>query len=1205
MPKGLQAHAAERIDLDDLTLGTRTFTQNSVAKQIETVVLDNQSRIRRGFRIELPDQASFPGRIVVHGGDAYDALGKKLLNEDQATVTRTVTLQGSTTNFYVEIEFIEGDGDVDARAFWDPTVDQGADVSGDALPDGQEFSDNVATTKVPDWKIVTPISTTAFARTANPNSTRIPLALLRTDGSNQITNVVNTNLTTEKPATTLLEVLSTTLIRVQDAQLFPATSDIVVGEGAGSQETATISTSVPGTGLITLTGALTNSHTPGEICRGSGGASPNIIVESEIGRYRRDEVGATPPNHEIDVKDKLFQGDEIHGDILSRGHGGVNDRSDVNIQSLKDRIDFMAAQLQELKWGIMNPYTSLTDAARTPPVNFPATPRYFDRAGGVAGSRFATVTVGTGTGSFGDFNGTTHLALQAAVDSLPSGGHVHIKAGTYTLGADLTLPAVPLIITGEGSATIINVTSANNVVVATTSDIEIRDLDFDGSAGADSVALSIANNPDHLRLENVEFTDARVDVVIVTTITTTTFKNCKWISSAQTLSLGFVTSTTALGNISGSFENCVFENGNAGAGSSCIDSSTNLAGLVNCYFLKCYFQSSGGVASVLAGTTTDNAIFDQCVFNGGAFFGWHIDVTSGALNFKIKDCQNLDSGNGLLDATEVDHVTVDGYINNNSVGAAAVQVTNCSNVKIRNIDVTVNSNLSLVNAAIKILCSSGTVSDVLIDGCTLKGDTGGGLRLTTGIITDLNGGSAIVGLEISNCYFETMETGIYFANTGAAAEYRGVVISGNKFIDEGVSTTVAVTQKIGVFATSISAKQDWLIRGNIFKNLNPANTNTVGGNTRYGVLIFGQLNERFVVSDNEIKGVGDLSNAQTFVAGIRIQELASGTVSGNVIQDVNGIDAAAISVADEGIGNIAAEVTVANNHASIIHSTTGDCAGFVAYNARNVAVTGNTFSRLTKDTFSVGKLGSGILFGDTLNCIKTTISGNTIDITSGPFMTGIGILSQTITDLSISGNTVLNTYSGIFLSPQAAGSCQRISISGNTVESTSTNGIGISINVNASITDAACNVIAIVGNNITNSGNDSKNVEVRSSKFLTINGNVMNNVGSHSSVGLFNISTTNVNRVLMIGNYLSITDDNVAGFNRNIKLNATTTHYVALANIMDRQGGTNGNTLDSGASGVPSNQGLVAANLIDLITNSDSDEHGITTVGNGQHGIVF
>ena len=161
MPKRTNFVPNLRVDIDDLENATHTYSRSVNNIRWKRVLIDNYPRVSAGFRVEVPDQATNPGVVTIYNGFAFNRDGQLLLNEDAINTARSITLAGDAT-YYLEVEFTTTDTDSDARALWDPTFDNGLDTSGDELPDGREFSVNVATRVAEDWRIVDPVSTTGF-----------------------------------------------------------------------------------------------------------------------------------------------------------------------------------------------------------------------------------------------------------------------------------------------------------------------------------------------------------------------------------------------------------------------------------------------------------------------------------------------------------------------------------------------------------------------------------------------------------------------------------------------------------------------------------------------------------------------------------------------------------------------------------------------------------------------------------------------------------------------------------------------------------------------------------------------------------------------------------------------------------------------------------------------------------------------------------
>ncbi|NJL55183.1 hypothetical protein HC928_08335 [bacterium] len=449
MPDSLKVHSGERVDLVDYVQGSNTYTKEVNKFAFERAWLDRRSRIIEGFRVRVEDQTSFPGMITVFNGNAVDRQGQLVNNETTVEDSRSVTLLGTGLNFYVEIEFVENESNTDARFFWDPTV-----ANTPPEPDGSEFGLNVATRLTPDWRVVTPVSTTGFQQTTNPNSLRIPVGVFRTDGSNRVsTGATNPGLVLVRPASVLESdtIVGATQVRVVDARLFPAVPFTVdVDFGATGVESRTVTAVDRVNGLLTVSVALANAHSSGAIIRTTSGAAELVQQKDDPSDPALDSLLATPGHP--DFAQRMWQANEVRGSGLISSKEAFGDRDDLNLRALKDYVDYMAAQIRELKFG--SPRPEVTNSA--PPLAFGARPRYFDPAGGVQGARSNSVSIGNGTTSFGDFNGTDGAALlTSAIAALPAaGGTIFVKAGTYTFTTAVTLSKTVRIV-GEGVASTI------------------------------------------------------------------------------------------------------------------------------------------------------------------------------------------------------------------------------------------------------------------------------------------------------------------------------------------------------------------------------------------------------------------------------------------------------------------------------------------------------------------------------------------------------------------------------------------------------------------------------------------------------------------------------------------------------------------------------------------------------------------------------
>lgn len=1193
MPKGIQAHPAERLDLDDFTAATRTFTSDAVAQAVEHVVLDHQSRIRRGFRIELPSQTTYPGRIVVHGGDAYEVDGTKLHNEDQLNVSRTITLEGASTTFYVEIQFTEGDGDVDARGFWDPTVDQGSDVSGDALPDGQEFSDNVATTKVPDWKIVTPISTSAFARDSDPSSTKIPLIRLTTDGSNRINSTGTPGLTTEKPATTILEVVSTTVLRVQDAQMFPGSSDVIVGDGATGEENAVISTSVPSTNLITLTAPLSNSHAPGEILRGRLATSLDLITEVDYGRYRRPNA-----TNAIDWKDKLFQGDEVHGDILSEGHDTTPDdqSSDINLQALKDHVDFLSAQFQEMKWGHRNPYVDDDDASRAPPgvVNdIPTTPRYFHKSGGIQGARTATVTVGDGTNSWGDFIGADETGIQAALDSLPAaGGTVVIRDGTYTLANDVTITGSVKIIGNRG--TIISTAGgAFDVQTSAAGRVRLHQLAFIRSSSDTGVEVT-TTTPAFLEMRDCFFQDTSFDVAVdlpdETFISQCTFK------SVAALSARALVRTTAAGaDIHGVWDKCLFQaNQQTTLAATCVDASGSTLGLVDVVFRDCEFESvaASNAAAVDCGSAPSNVNFTRCKFTATLLLtAGHIWFDSGD-NLSVIDCINNDIVTRVVDANLSTEIIVDGVLQLSGSGSPwpIMRAVDCSNVTARNCRIQMSATVSTTQNAFRFESQSSPVRGIIVSENTIEGLT----NYCTGIIFDCSAGTEdFFDVQIIDNNFMNMEVGIFFRAGVGARQYYGVNVEGNIFNDRNVSATVASYQKICITAGANAQLYHASFVNNKFININPGNTNTVGGRTRAALDIQSATNEDITIAGNHVVNVGNSSFALANTAAFRVAAMTRGTIVDNIIDGVDGNHGNGMILSES--TNAAVNLTIKGNVLRNINTTSAGTKvwGITAANMTSCTFVGNVFEQLSMAGTAASPFGC--IGHDNASGVfdEITVVGNSASLGDADVSFVAAVSAANVRRVSVTNNIVDGTGStGVYLSVTTGGALTEISVSGNSIY----NVAGGVYMANGGTTGSRW---TITGNSIyftTGTG-----IYVSGGDHISIAGNLAYTTGTTKPVW-----SDGCTEISIIGNVLR--NQGTAAAHYMIDMSSTSDNYIITNNILDDN---NNNTpipiYDGNATAV----GIIVNNVIDSTLNASTASAAVvssTTVynsisGTGLYGI--
>lgn len=501
MPKALKAHPGERLDLVDYVQGANTYTQETQKFSSEREWLDRRSRILDGFRIRIEDQATYPGLITVFNGNALDRTGQLLNNEEQPNDSRSLTLLGANLTFYVEIEFTDVESDTDARYFWDPTI-----PNTPPEPDGSEFSLNVATRLSPDWRVVTPVSTTGFQQTSNPNSIRIPVGVFKTDGFNQISSGIdNPGLSLVQPASVLETdiAVGVSQIRVVDARIFPAVPfNITLDLGGVAPEPRIVSAIDRDNGILTLSVATGFAHNAGAIVRVTS-ASFDLVEQRTDPNFPPFDPTAIFPNHP-DPTQKMWQGDEVRGSALVQSKQVFGARDDLNVRSLKDEIDFLAAQIREMKFG--HPRPEVKSAA--PPLTFAGRPRYFDPAGSIQGAKSNTVSIGNGTTTFGDFNGSDENVFIAAIGALPaSGGIVYVKGATYGFN-NTVFVGKPVTFVGEGiDSTVIVNNVAAGPAFSTSDQISFHNLKLTRTTGL-GVAVDVTATT------FIDFTDCRVETGI-------------------------------------------------------------------------------------------------------------------------------------------------------------------------------------------------------------------------------------------------------------------------------------------------------------------------------------------------------------------------------------------------------------------------------------------------------------------------------------------------------------------------------------------------------------------------------------------------------------------------------------------------------------------------------------------------------------------
>jgi hypothetical protein len=571
MPKKLNISSNERVDLEDFNRASAEYTQESDNFERQKLFQARRSLVASGFRIEISDQTTSPGQFTIYNGLSLDRSGNILNNEQQVSDARTMTLSGGGSSFYIEIEFVEGESDVDARAFWDPTF------SGNTPP-GKEFSLNVATRVTPNWQVVSPVAATGFdVDITDINSVKIPIAVLTTNGANEIVGFTVQN------ASTVLEedVLSAvTEIRVLDSTLFPTTGDATLDFGGANPETVSIIGNDLVNGIITFGGPTSFAHNAGAILRETV-VPASFVPESKLAAPSADE----------DRRRRLFAGDEARGGALAQDSQDVAARSDLAIKSLKDHVDFLAGQIREMKFG-----TSRVGETTTSDPSFTTAERHYDYAGSIAGVRSWNYTIGDTVSSLGDFNAASDdfgTQLQAAHDALDAtdGGSILIKEGDYVWDATVTVTKPVSIVFAEGVTFVAGTYASAPVSIAAGVKVELIGMP----------AVPATELPFPVTAQNFAF----IELIVVD----------------STLQVDF-TAATSVNNSSFDFRGCTFP-AESSAGAFKTNNGT-AEFFAKMSFKDCLFQHNDTTdltTEAIVDIQLSNAIFEDCVFDLAAGTG--------------------------------------------------------------------------------------------------------------------------------------------------------------------------------------------------------------------------------------------------------------------------------------------------------------------------------------------------------------------------------------------------------------------------------------------------------------------------------------------------------------------------------------------------------------------------------------------------------
>jgi hypothetical protein len=1031
VPKKPNIQANERLDLVDFDRAASGYTDDVANIRAKNLLLDKKSRVIDGFRVQIDDQTATPGQITIYNGNALDRSGRLLNEESAPEESITTTLSGASTTFYLEVEFSDANSDSDSRMFWDPTFDNG----GAPTPDGKEFPLTVPTRRTSTWRIVQPVSTTAFEVTANPNSTKVPLAKLSTDGTNKIlAGASNPGLATEKGAGVLTEdiAVGASSIKVTDARyLADVGTDIVIDLGGASPETVTVSSIDRTNGTLSFAPITTAAHTIGAIIQ-------NVLTGTLI----VEKTDPSDTSGHPDVASRLFQGNERSAVALTQSKSSFNSRNDLNVRSDKQWKDMISGLIQEMKFGNMDPGITSTAA----PSSFSARPRYVDPAGSITGARTATVTIGDGTNTFGDFNGTTDAPFIAAMASLPGGGQgtIYIKEGSYVFADSLSMTENTILIGESKDRVLISCNHATNPAfdINDTLNIVIKNITLQTGTGTDIVFRDVG---DTLSFENTKFI-GQVDISATTSLTAL---GCEFAPTVTGIS-GVVFSGLASSVL---FDRCKFS---AGATTSAIQ------GNVGGSFVSCSWETSLHAISVASSNITNFRVENSTFYTAGAAFS-----VSGSLNGVVYDSHFSTTGITTSDAC---------ILSLGGTGTTNVIFQGC----------TANSSFtgtSLSNpGAFFRLASAGSASELAINDCRF---TNISVEYSQAIV---NITTQVWKISASDCVVKG-GTGFFFSaslGAGSTITVDALAFDGNSIaLEQRVFDTGGSTA--GTFRVSNSRVVPLSMSGagdNYFFRLNSTSGDIDLTSQNCDYSPGGTSSSYFLFSGSA--GRKTLSNCTATLGGTNVyfvKDAVSDRVElrDNILQSCLATNVLSLVEYTNNVGTL----VVANN--TFTDSLTSVASGTSSYIINSAARQSTITNNVIQGHDDNGTSTSSSIYVDLKASASCSISGNLIDFSTSGFGAGVasgiyvtiaasarqtGVLDNTIVGGSITAKNIRVATSA------GSTACGEIVIEGNKVRTAANYSRGIEITLGDP------NSISVVGNTI------SETVKVVTAAALVVSGSL-------------------------------------------------------------------------------------------------------------------
>jgi len=1019
MPKSLHIHSNERIDLPDFELAANGYSHSLRSHQISKAMLDKHSRVLSGFRIELADQATSPGQLTVHAGLAFDKSGAILDIEDQPDASLTTTLAGASQTFYLEVEFTETESDLDSRGFWDPTVDQASPI-----PDGGEVLVSVSTRKTPSWKIVNPISTTGFTYLSLPNSTRIPIAVLNTDASNQIDPSVNLFSSLEFPSTVTVSdyAAATTVLSVVDSHLFPIGAVVTIDFGGTSPETGrTVINNDLENHIITISPALATSHLAGSIVRRTD-AGTDTLVPEQTDPNAAAYAAVTPATRPNDYRKRFFGGDELRGSGLLKSAKTFGTRDDLKIKTEKDYKDFIAALIRDLKFGSPRADSNVN----SPPVSFSSTPRYYDSASSISGAKNNTISIGNGTTTYGDLNGTTDAVFTSAVAFLAAngGGTIYIKKGTYVFTNQVTIPdGLSVRFVGESRSGVIlaNNRAATSAFVVSDSG-GLTNVTFENVSGAQtggSLIFLSGIGSYSLTIINSAIPGISTLAVIKLLVHNSGLSNT---SSFTAIGESTITDSliTSLSTVSVEDFVCLNTTITQLTASTSIGRSTFIGSILGPIttpsLVACLFESCTINDVLTISTTLADVSFSRCNSTVAFLPSKLLNVTGSSVSeLSLLNCRFSVSANNIY--TQASGTIANLCIENCDFRSVSIATQTVPLFDFSNATVTAglfsNTKFDSPMTAASPVTSAlrfGTAISVLIQGCTFN--TAGSLGTTSTNVVRSVSVVASTNMAIRDCLFTQSTTteytqGIYSSgaadllvdNCSFTNGYSGVtVVNAGATVDQVIVSNCEFNHSAAIDYSAINTSGSQILAVSILTCSFNCNGISGAGLVKQGVL-FENIQSSLTVSNCNFTDFGLNSTAGTY--GVLVTATATDStvhVYNNTFADFSAVTAMAA------VRCLATGTTV-----SVQHNTITDFAGTGTANG-SVSISFAVNANVSNNSFTNVVLGdSGINVGAAVTCTScqnVKINSNNIyDVTNLYILSSINTIN-TEANIEISNNNI-------------------------------------------------------------------------------------------------------------------------------------------------------------------------------------------------------